>query len=140
MEINNPKFKVEKEDDFDIAGLLLSFLSHWKWFVIGVAVCVVLAVFKIVTTVPVYNMESAIYLNDDNTNSRNAFNLNDAANPMVAFKNYIDETEIEVLKSRNNLKKIVDSLKLTYTYTEKGLFRSKPLYRKNPVGASMDSI
>lgn len=139
MEINNPKFKVEKEDDFDIAGLLLSFLSHWKWFVIGVAVCVVLAVFKIVTTVPVYNMESAIYLNDDNTNSRNAFNLNDAANPMVAFKNYIDETEIEVLKSRNNLKKIVDSLKLTYTYTEKGLFRSKPLYRKNPVGASMDS-
>ena len=103
------------------------------------AVCVVLAVFKIVTTVPVYNMESAIYLNDDNTNSRNAFNLNDAANPMVAFKNYIDETEIEVLKSRNNLKKIVDSLKLTYTYTEKGLFRSKPLYRKNPVGASMDS-
>lgn len=139
MEKSTPKFKVEKEEEFDATGLFLSFLSHWKWFALSVAICIILAVFKIVTTVPVYNMEAAIYLNDDNTNSSTAFNLSQAANPMVAFKSYIDETEIEVLKSRNNLRQIVDSLKLTYSYTEKGFFRNKPLYKNNPVGASMDS-
>ena len=118
MEKSTPKFKVEKEEEFDATGLFLSFLSHWKWFALSVAICIILAVFKIVTTVPVYNMEAAIYLNDDNTNSSTAFNLSQAANPMVAFKSYIDETEIEVLKSRNNLRQIVDSLKLTYSNTE----------------------
>ncbi len=139
MEINNPKFKAENESKFDTTGLFLSFLSHWKWFVLSIIICIFLAVVKIVTTVPTYNMEASIYLNDENTNSRNAFNLNGGANPMVAFKNYIDETEIEVLKSRNNLRQIVDSLNLTYSYSEKGFFRNKPLYQNNPIGAFADS-
>lgn len=139
MEIKNPKFQVDKEEEFDTTGLLLAFLSHWKWFVLSTVICIILAVFKIITTVPAYNMEAAIYLKDDKTNSRNAFNLSEAAsNPMVAFKDYIDETELEVLKSRNNLKKIVDSLGLSYSYSEKGFFHNRPLYKNNPIGANIE--
>ncbi len=108
MDNNNLNNSIEKEENFDTTGLLLAFLANWKWFALSVVICLILAAYKIVTTVPVYNMESSIYLNDNNTNSRNAFNLSEAANPMVAFKNFIDETELEVLKSRNNLVKIVD--------------------------------
>ncbi len=139
MDNNNLNNSIEKEENFDTTGLLLAFLANWKWFALSVVICLILAAYKIVTTVPVYNMESSIYLNDNNTNSRNAFNLSEAANPMVAFKNFIDETELEVLKSRNNLVKIVDSLGLTYSYAQKGFFRNKPLYKKNPISAKLDS-
>jgi len=44
-----------------------------------------------------------------------------------------------VLKSRNNIIKIVDSLNLCYTYYGKGTFRDKPQYRNNPVSASMSA-
>ena len=50
----------------------------------------------------------------------------------------IDETELEVLKSRNNLLKIVDSLQLAYSYYKKGALRDEPLYEDNAVSVKMN--
>nr|MDE6135310.1 polysaccharide biosynthesis tyrosine autokinase [Muribaculaceae bacterium] len=69
--------------------------------------------------------------------TQNAFSMS-AADPMVALKNFIDETELEVMKSRNNLVKIVDSLNLSYSYYRKGALRDIALYNNNAVAASMD--
>ena len=78
------------------------------------------AVFYIISVIPTcYRIDASIYLRDQSDALGNAFSMN-AADPMVAFKNYIDETELEVLKSRNNIIKIVDSLNLCYTYYGKG--------------------
>lgn len=128
----------ENEESFDTKGLLLAFLANWKWFVICGVVAVVAAVFYIISVIPTYRIDASIYLRDQSDGPGNAFSMN-AADPMVAFKNYIDETELEVLKSRNNIIKIVDSLNLCYTYYGKGTFRDKPQYRNNPVSASMSA-
>lgn len=60
--------------------------------------------------------------------------------PMVNLKQYIDETEIEILKSRNNLIKIVDSLNLSYSYYREGKLRDVPVYRTAPIEVSLDSL
>lgn len=127
------------EEAFDTTGLLLAFLANWKWFVLSVFVCLVVAWFYIARQVPVYQVNASIYLSQDNSSQRNAFNVGQSTDPMVALKNYIDETELEVLKSKDNVIKIVDSLNLAYSYYKEGTFRDIPLYENNAIEASLDS-
>lgn len=135
-DINN--IEDRDEESFDTTGLLLAYLANWKWFVLSVVVCIIGAWFYCASKIPVYRIDASVYLSEDQT-SENAFSMN-ATDPMVALKNYIDETELEVLKSRNNLIKIVDSLNLSYSYYAKGTLRNIPLYQNNPINASLDSM
>ena len=137
MESVNQEVNADGESQINITDLLLDYLANWKWFVLSLVVCIAAAVLYIATRIPVYQIDASIYLSEDNSSGQNAFNLSNAADPMVAFKNYIDETELEVLKSRNNLLKIVDSLQLAYSYYKKGTLRDEPLYEDNAVSASM---
>lgn len=140
MENENLDNRNNTEAEFDLKGLLLDYLAHYKWFALSVAICLVAAFIYLKSVVPTYSIQASIYLNDVASANENAFNLGGANNPIMAFKDYIDETELEVMKSRNNLVKIVDTLGLCYTYSYKGTLRDTPLYRNTPVTASFDSI
>ena len=129
MESVNQEVNADGESQINITDLLLDYLANWKWFVLSLVVCIAAAVLYIATRIPVYQIDASIYLSEDNSSGQNAFNLSNAADPMVAFKNYIDETELEVLKSRNNLLKIVDSLQLAYSYYKKVHFAMSPFMK-----------
>lgn len=130
----------QAEESFDTTGLLLNFLANWKWFVLSVFICLIVAYFYGASRIPMYQVDATMYLSDDQNSSKNAFNMgNVASDPMVALKNYIDETELEILKSKNNLVKIVDSLGLSYSYYRKGFLRNYPLYENNAVVVKMSS-
>lgn len=135
---NNNNIKRHEEESFDTTGLLLAFLANWKWFVLSVIVCIVIAYFSIASKIPVYQVNASIYLSDDQNSGKNAFSMN-SSDPMVALKNYIDETELEGMKSKNNVIKIVDSLNLAYSYYRKGRLRNIPLYENNAIIARLDS-
>ena len=127
-----------EEENFDTTGLLLAYLANWKWFAVSVVVCIIIAYFSIASKIPMYQVNASIYLSDDHNSGQNAFSIN-ASDPMVALKNYIDETELEVMKSKNNVIKIVDSLNLAYSYYAKGRLRDIPLYENNAIIAKLDS-
>lgn len=126
------------DDTLDTTGLLLDFVANWKWFLLCVVLCLVGAYFYIATLVPTYRVNASLYLNKQNT-AANATKLDQGAQ-LVAMKNYIDQTELEILKSRNNVIDIVDSLKMAYSYWRVGNFRDIPLYENNAVEASLDSV
>ncbi len=126
------------EEVFDTTGLILDYLAHWKWFVLSVVAVLICAYFYIATIVPTYQVNASIYLNDQNQEA-NALSL-DPQSPLVSMKSYIDETELEILKSRNNVIDIVDSLKMSYSYWREGTMRDEPLYHDYAVSASMDSM
>ncbi len=128
---------VHADDSFDLSGLLIDYLSNWKWFVACVAVAVGISWFIYSTKIPVYSVSASIYLSDENTpKTQSIFSGTD--NPMVDLKDYIDETEVEILRSRNNLVKIVDSLGLAYNYMKVAPLKDIPLYGDNPVVVSTD--
>ena len=127
------------EDVIDTTGLLLDYLANWKWFVISIIACLIGAYFYIATIVPTYQVNASIYLNNDNTQTKDAFALN-PENPLLNMKNFIDETELEILKSRNNVIQIVDSLGMSYSYWRVGGLRDIPLYNDCAIKASMDSL
>ncbi len=127
------------EEVMDTTGLLLDYLANWKWFVLSVVLCVIGAYFYIATIVPTYQVNASIYLNSENTQSKEAFALN-PENPLLNKKNFIDETELEILKSRNNVISIVDSLQMAYSYWRVGNLRDIPMYNDRAIDAKMDSI
>lgn len=136
--LNQPSTEKKSIDEtLDTTGLLLDFLANWKWFVISIVACLVGAYFYIATIVPTYQINASIYLNDDQSKNALAFN---PENPLIDMKSYIDETELEILKSRNNVIEIVDSLKMAYSYWSEGSLRDTPLYNNNAIRAEMDSI
>lgn len=127
------------ESGFDVTGLLLDFASQWKWFVLCVAVMLAGAYYYISTIIPTYQVSASIYLNDESAEAKsNALTFGNG-DPLLDAKNFIDETEIEVLKSRNNLIKIVDSLGLAYTYYNVGRMRNVPVYNTSTVLMTVDS-
>ena len=127
------------EELIDTTGLLLDFLAQWKWFVLCVIACLIAAYFHIATIVPTYQVNASLYLNNQSTGSANATTLAGGAQ-LVAMKNYIDQTELEILKSRNNVIDIVDSLKMYYSYWRVGNLRDIPLYGNNAIEVALDSV
>lgn len=143
--IQNTPFEQKSQDpakvdeSLDTTGLLLDFLANWKWFLLTVVACLIGAYFYIATIVPTYQVDASLYLNNkENAASANATMME--ANQLVAMKNYIDQTELEILKSRNNVIDIVDSLGMAYSYWRVGNLRDIPLYGDNAVEASLDSV
>lgn len=126
------------EEAFDLTGLLLDYLSKWKWFLLSVVVFIIGAYFYIATIVPTYKVNASIYLNKADAQSGAA--TLDPSSPLVSMKTYIDETELEILKSRNNVIDIVDSLNMSYSYWRKGNFRDIPIYENNAVEVKLDSV
>lgn len=127
-----------KDENFDFTGLLLDYLKNWKWFLLCVVITTALAYCYSSTIIPTYQVSASVYLNDDSATKSNAVSIS-SNDPMVNMKTYIDETEIEILKSRNNLLKIVDSLKMAYSYYYVGRLRDVPLYHSSALVVSMDS-
>lgn len=125
------------EEKYDFTGLLLDYLGNWKWFVLSVIVCLVAAYYWVSTIIPTYQVDASIYLRDESTTNSSA--MLDMADPMGQFSPYIDETEIEIMRSQNNLINIVDSLQLMYRYYNVGRLRDVPVYQSSPVLVRMDS-
>lgn len=126
----------DREEPFDTTGLLLAYLGHWRWFLLSVALCCIAGVLAVYTKKPLYQVDASIYLNEDYNHNQNNFSLN-PIDPMLTMKGVIDPAELEVMKSRSNVIRIVDSLDLAYSYYRKGMLRNTSLYLTNPISARM---
>lgn len=129
-----------RQEGYDLAGLLLDYLSKWKWFVLSVVACGIVGYIYYSTIVPMFEVSASVYLkeSDSDVNTSALAFGNDLS--LINGKDYLDETQIEILKSRNNLIKIVDSLNLAYSYYSVGTLKDLPIYGTNAVEAHLDSI
>ena len=133
---NNDEKKSVLDDSFDVTGLLLDYLSNIKYFILCSAICCGVAYYLYSTKTPMYNVAASIYLNNDSQSS-GSFALNANPDALLGPTGFLDETEIEMLKSRNSIVNIVDTLGLVYQYYKVGKFKDEPLYGNNPVVAEM---
>ena len=93
-----------RQDGFDLMGLLLDYLSKWKWFALSLVLCAAIGYVILSTIVPVYEVSASVYLNDNDMKGNGTALI--FSGDMLTGKDYLDETQIEILKSRNNLIKI----------------------------------
>lgn len=118
---------------FNIKEQLDYYLSNWKWFLLGIIVCLLGAYIYLRYTIPQYSAVTTLMLRDEKKGGAdtqmNAFS--DLA-ILSNIKSNLDN-EIEVLKSRTLIKNAVKSLGLNVSYINEGRVKSEELYKKSPI-------
>lgn len=138
MENNQLNMQGEQPEErgFDVTLFLLECLSHWKWFVLSLLVVFGCSVFYIMRQVPKYNVQALVLMIDKWTKSES-----DVLTQSLGITSGVESifTEIEIMRSRTIIKKVVEDLDLYASYESKGRLRNTPLYRNTPLTIQPDS-
>lgn len=130
--LENQEINQEENLNIDIKSELIKYLSHWRWFLISVFITLAIAFIYLKFADKIYTVETSVLIKEDNKS--------DLSNQLSAFtdlglggsKNNI-ENEIEVLKSRTLTIKVIDSLKLNYSYFVKENIKEVEIYKNTPL-------
>lgn len=116
---------------FDYKAFLVKLLMYWPWIVACVAVALIGAFFYLKTLTPLYTVSSSILIKNESKGGANGVNLEDLG--FVSSSTQSFDNELEILRSRTLIKKVVTTLDLYVSYSVPGQFRDTELYRQSPV-------
>ncbi len=126
------------EETISIIEILLRFTRYWKWFVLGIAVALVIVFIYLRYTTPVYSVSSSIILKEAQTQrleptmgAMDGLQLGGLA----AVSNL--ENEIYILQSRSLIRNVINRLNLHTSYIVDGRIKNTDLYNQSPVVVSM---
>lgn len=136
--MENLEFWQEKEEEFNLRLFLLKYLRYWYWFIIALAVTLGGAYFYLQYTVPIYKITASILIKDEKKGMTAG---NDLLKELDMFNgSKIVENEMEVLKSRALMEKVIDGLNLTVSYYDEGTLRDNELFQKSPIGINYTQL
>ena len=120
-------------DNFSIQRELKKYIIHWKWFLFSALLFVLIGGLYLKKTAPVYNSVSTILIKD-NREGRGLSELaafSDLAG-LSGGNNDIDD-EVDIIKSKTILSKVVTKLNLNILLQEKKGLRTNDLYSNSPI-------
>lgn len=131
------------EGDFDLMKAIQRYLKNWIWFGISCVITVVLAFFHLRYATPEYSAYGKIMLlNEESAATPAAAILKDLKSFSETESKKVED-EMEVLKSRSLMEKVVKKLKLNVQFYMEGRFHNTQLFPNSPIKISFiqpDSI
>ena len=130
----------EDADTLNIREELEKYLFHWKWFVLGGLVSLVVAFTYLRYSTALYSASTSILIKDNQKSG--------ISKELEAFKDMgivgggsanNTDNEIEILKSRKIIGTVIDSLDLTTIYFQEGRVKRTEVYRNNPIKIIFDT-
>lgn len=122
----------EASSGFDYKTFLIKLLMYWPWIAGCVIVALAGAFFYLKTQTPLYTVSSSVLIKNESSKSGNSgASLADLGFVSSSTQNF--DNELEILRSRTLLKKVVTDLDLYISYTLPGTFRPTELYKQSPV-------
>lgn len=118
-------------DSFDLKEVILSYLKHWKWFVVSAILLLILASIYIRYTPSQYAALAKIQILEDENSSSSLSAFSDLDVLGGAKNKVIDE--IELVGSRSNFIDVVKELKLNTKISVVGNVISTELYENPPI-------
>jgi tyrosine-protein kinase Etk/Wzc len=123
---------VEENHDGDIKNILQKYVRNWKWFLLSISVGLILGFVYLRYQTPVYEVSATILIKDDSKGA--------VPSELSAFEdlgilksgNNIDN-DIEILKSRSLMTRVVKELKLNTSYFSYGRPIEHERYSNTPV-------
>lgn len=116
---------------FDYKAFLVKLLMYWPWIVGCVAVALIGAFFYLKTLTPLYTVSSSVLIKNESKGGANGANLEDLGFVSTSTQSF--DNELEILRSRTLIKKVVTALDLYISYSVPGQFRDTELYKQSPV-------
>ena len=133
MAENTPNYLLEEEENgagFNYKVFLIKLLMRWPWILGCVIVALVGAFFYVKTLTPLYTVSSSVLIKNESKKSGGA-DLTDLGFVTASTQDF--DNELEILRSRTLVKKVVNAMDLYIQYRVPGSFRDTELYRKSPV-------
>ena len=110
-------YSILAEKPIDVVGILMKYLSHWKWFLISLLICIAMAALYLFYALPQYKVETAILFKDD-VKGGGASEINVFRGMGVITQRNNVDNEIEILKKSLIVENVVRKLGIYTTYTE----------------------
>nr|WP_315177785.1 polysaccharide biosynthesis tyrosine autokinase [uncultured Flavobacterium sp.] len=131
--MENNHFDEDFENDFQFKEFLNKYTIHWRWFVLGVSVCLLLAFLYLRYAIPQYQASTTILVKDEQKGGMlselSAFSDMGIGGGM---KSNLDN-EIEILKSRKLVESTVKKLNLNTALIVKGKVVDREIYQNVPI-------
>ena len=134
-QINSNRSLENEEHEIDFLALLFKYLFYWRWFVASILICCIATYLFLRYQTPVYNISSSVLIKEEDKRSGSGNNPLAAIQDLGMFSmtNNFDN-EVEILKSRTLIKKVVNDLNLNVRVAKKRAFGyAIPLYKNTPV-------
>lgn len=129
----------KSEETIDLYAFFFKYFIHWHWFVVSVLVCLIGCYVYLRFQAPVYKVDSAVLIKEEDKKGSSAGNPLAAIQDMGMFSmtNNFDN-EVQILKSRTLAKKVVKDLNLYVNIAEDHSFGYDiPMYKTSPVNVFM---
>ena len=116
--------------NINVRNTILKYLYHWPLFALSFVLCLGGAFLYLKNVSPVYEVTAKLLINDEGKGA-----AAESAMPELDFirNNKLIENELEILKSRGLMNKVVNDLQLWITYQEDEKLFDKDLYNTTPV-------
>ncbi len=125
-----------EEQEINLYALFFKYMVYWPWFVASVLVCCIGMYVFLHYQTPVYNITSSVLIKEDNKKGGAATAMGLAAIQdlgMLSMTSKFDN-EVEILKSRTLIKKVVSDMGLYINLSEENAWSfNPPLYKNSPV-------
>ena len=125
-----------QEDDMQaLRDLFIKWIHHWHWFLISFLIVGVVTAYYLRRTIPEYNVSATILIKDAKKGVGDAMSEIAAFQDLGMFSNSLNslDNEIEILKSRSLLAKVIKELNLNIQYKVEGHIRTTEYYKNSPV-------
>ena len=126
----------EESDTINIREELEKYLIHWKWFLLGVFLSVVLAFLYLRYTTPQFKATSSILIKDNKNSGISAELAAFEDLGIVGGSANNTDNEIEIIKSRKIIGRVVDSLNLNIVYFTEGRVKNTQSYENSKIEIS----
>lgn len=136
-QLNAPNIE-EQTETINLRAILMKYLIYWPWFLASFIICLGFAFLYLRFQTPVYNATAAVLIKETDPRSKAMTQANGAVAALqdiggFSMTNNFDN-EVEILKSRTLIKKVVSELGLYIQHSKEQTFGyDKPLYNKIPV-------
>ena len=120
----------EKETPFNLRVFIIKYVRYWYWFLLSLALCLTAAYIYLRYATPIYQVSATLLIKNQKSSTDDILKELEAS----TSANKIVENEIEVLKSRNLMQRVVEDLNLSVSYFQQGRVRSdEEIYGNSPI-------
>ncbi len=123
------------KDNVELKALFFKYLHYWYLFAISLVVALGIWHYYMKYSVPVYQVKARFLVKTGGGNDNSLTGTQDVFSGLGAgISNSVDvSNELEIIKSRYVVGKVVKALNLNVTYTVIGHFKNTELYKRSPV-------
>lgn len=115
--------------EFNLKEFIFKYLHYWPLLAAFVLIALTIAFIKIRYTTPIYKVTGSLFINKEGETRGS----NESLENMFMFSNNVNlQNELEILKSKQLVSRVVKSLGLQISYYNKGNVRSSNIYGACP--------